>query len=342
VKLGLLSYECPISLGKRLGRKLFIHAGPAKTGTSAIQHILREHDNSVVIYPKVGLWADGSHHNLVLNFYEEYRRPEMMRCDTELLLAQIAEETAKSDLAVVISSEILAGRNDVERFIRALMPLVNCAPEDVEILLLCREHFERAASLYNQRVKDAVTSETRGPDKFLTAQVRNLRYAPMLRRLDKSGFRVTALNYHPAGDCVPRFLRHIGFSDAQLPAARARNVSLSTKGLVATLAANRAARTSGERQRFSEALKAMRGMFAPSRFIFGRDAAVAADAIFDEDRRFLRDRLNLTLPAPDIATQECTFFLTGGELDDVASAVQGIGDAGDTIVEIARRHVRVD
>ena len=50
-------------------RTLYLHVGPRKTGTSALQHILRNHDNSIVVYPKVGLWGDGSHHGLVFRFF---------------------------------------------------------------------------------------------------------------------------------------------------------------------------------------------------------------------------------------------------------------------------------
>jgi hypothetical protein len=45
-----------------------------KTGTSAIQYVLQEHDNSVVIYPKGGLWAGGSQRNLIFNFHRDVPR----------------------------------------------------------------------------------------------------------------------------------------------------------------------------------------------------------------------------------------------------------------------------
>jgi len=79
-----------------LTRTLFFHVGPAKTGTSAVQYVLQRHDNSAVIYPKVGLWADGSHHNLVLNYFGEYGRPEVVREDPAELLARIGKEARRS------------------------------------------------------------------------------------------------------------------------------------------------------------------------------------------------------------------------------------------------------
>src|SRR5215469_18919344 len=103
-----------------LTRTLFLHVGPAKTGTSAVQHFLQRHDNSVVIYPKVGLWADGSHHNLVLNYFGEYARPELVREDPAKLIVRIGDEARGSTRDIVISSEVLAGRKDIAQFVAAL------------------------------------------------------------------------------------------------------------------------------------------------------------------------------------------------------------------------------
>jgi hypothetical protein len=98
---------------------LFIHVGPPKTGTSAIQHLLRSHDDSVVIYPKTALWADGSHHNLAFNFYADFRWPEVVRIDTEAVFDQIAAQAHGTGRNIVISSERLLS-TDIGRFITAL------------------------------------------------------------------------------------------------------------------------------------------------------------------------------------------------------------------------------
>src|SRR5262249_25017319 len=136
----ILSLTRPASLT----RTLFFHVGPAKTGTSAVQHFLRRHDNSTVIYPKVGLWDDGSHHNLILNYFSEYTRPEVVREDAAGLLARIGEEARRSNRDIVISSEILAGRKDVTGLTAALEQEIG-EPLRVEIVAVVREHFERAA-----------------------------------------------------------------------------------------------------------------------------------------------------------------------------------------------------
>jgi hypothetical protein len=76
--------------------KVFIHVGPPKTGTSAVQHVMRTHDNSQVLYPKVGLWADGSHHNLAFNFYQDFQRPEAVRSDIVAMFALIGVRVRSS------------------------------------------------------------------------------------------------------------------------------------------------------------------------------------------------------------------------------------------------------
>jgi len=180
-----------------LARTLYLHLGPAKTGTSAVQHILSRHDGSIVLYPRIGLWPDGSHHNLVLNFFGDYQRPDVVRQDPARLLAQIADEIRTSDRDVVISSEILAGRRNLPEFVAAMHTAIG-EPCRVVLVVVAREHRERAASIYNQRVKDAVTSETRDPDAFLTESRESFCYGRLLRRLRKTDFELVVLNYHPA------------------------------------------------------------------------------------------------------------------------------------------------
>lgn len=179
-----------------MARALFLHLGPAKTGTSAIQHILSHHDGSVVLYPHVGLWGDGSHHNLVLNFYGEYQRPEMERENVGCLFARLADEAPASDRDLVISSEMLAGRKKIRDFANAIQTAAGCELRIVCVVVV-REHRERAASLYNQRVKDAVFLEQRSPDEFLIEHPERICYAALLRRLRTAGIEVIVVNHHP-------------------------------------------------------------------------------------------------------------------------------------------------
>jgi hypothetical protein len=323
-----------------LARTLYLHIGSGKTGTSALQDILGRHDNSVVIYPKAGRSKHGSHHNLVFNFFQEHARLDVIREDADLLLARIAEEARQSQRDLVISSEALAGQRDLNDFVSAL--LRHLAPESfrVELVVVVREHFERAASAYNQRVKGAETRERRDPDKFLAEQTPALGYAGWLRRLAKTGFDIAVLNYHPAGDCVARVLGHFGFSPGQIGDAPRLNPSLSRKALIAVLAANRVAPSIPDRNAIFSALRQMPGFYGPSRPVFGAEAAVEAERKFAQDRNFLRKQFGVAFPAPNLARIGNAFVVDGPELSEIADATSELGDLGAAVREEVSRYLR--
>lgn len=322
-----------------LTRTLFLHVGPAKTGTSAVQHFLQRHDNSIVIYPKVGLWADGSHHNLILNYFGDYTRPEIVREDATGLLARVGEEARRSNRDIVISSEILAGRKDVVGFCAALEREIG-EPLRVEIVVVVREHYERAASAYNQRVKDAVTGEKRDPDAFLTTHTRGMSYSNILKRLRTTGFDLCALNYHPAEDCVQRVLAKFGFPEEASSHFPVRNASWSRPALVATLAANRVAASPEERDQFTAALRRMPGFHAPAGPIFGADAAFQAERIFARDRNYLMRRFGIEFELPDFSRDAAPFSVDEEEFANIRGVAAKFGSFGEKIIEAVGPYVR--
>ena len=320
-------------------RTLFLHVGPAKTGTSAVQHILQRHDNSIVVYPKVGLWADGSHHNLILNYFGEYTRPEVVREDPASLLARIGEEARRSNRDIVISSETLAGRKDIVGFSAALEREVG-EPLRVELVVVAREHFERAASLYNQRVKDAVTGETRDPDEFLAAHARSLCYANLLKRLGQTGFALSVLNYHPAEDCVQRVLEQFGFPQQPGSYYPIRNVSLNRPALVASLAANRVAGSPDERNTFTATVRRLPGFDAAAESIFGSEAVLAADRPFRKDRNFLLRHFEIEFHLPDFPGDRVPFGVNEAEFESIREVAAKFCSFGEQIIEAVGPYVR--
>jgi hypothetical protein len=322
-----------------LTRTLFLHVGPAKTGTSAVQHVLRRHDNSIVIYPKVGLWADGSHHNLVLNYFGEFSRPEVVREDPADLLARIGQEARGSRRDIVISSEILAGRKNLAAFTEAIEREVGESLR-IELVMVAREHFERAASLYNQRVKDAVTGETRDPDAFLGAHARGICYSNFLKRARKTSFGLSVVNYHPAEDCVQRVLSRFGFPHERAADQPSRNVSLGRAALVASLAANRAAGSREERERFAASLRRMPGFHTPAGFIFGTDAALQADQKFRKDRNFLLHRFDIEFSLPDFSQEPKPFGIDETEFGHISDIAARFGSYGERIIGAVRPYIR--
>lgn len=319
-----------------LVRKLYIHVGPMKTGSSAVQHFFITQDDLPLLYPRVGLWADGAHHNLVQNFYGDYRRPEIVRSDIGEMFAEIGRLAAARPGDLLISSEALVGR-DVGALVRALLPHLGKDAWQPEILIVFREHFARISSLYNQAVKDGFALEQGEPDDFLRRNTHS--YADMVRRMELFGFPLTPLNYHPSETFLPRFLAQVGIAGGGGD-NEPRNVSLSVPALIAALAVNVTADTADQRRRYFDAVRRMTRFFAPSRFIFGRHAAEAAEIVFREDRRFLSDRFGITLSAPELALQDNMFCIDESELEEIAAVTRDLGSAGDAIVAFARRYVK--
>ncbi|MGD0865375.1 MAG: hypothetical protein ABSA49_07450 [Rhizomicrobium sp.] len=320
-------------------RRLFIHTGPPKTGTSALQYVLRDHDGSVVQYPKAGQWNDGSHHNLVLNFFEDYVQPQVVREDIDKLFAAIAADARQSKVPLAISSEMLSGRGGTGDFIQALLSRLG-EEFEVEIIFVVREHFERTASLYGQRVRSSSVLEKGSPDEYLTRRASVLCYTPSLQRFLETKFPIRLFSYDPGHDLVPRLLRHMGFPDDKIAAPPTRNPSMSIKRLIATLMANRHAPIRQDRRKLVRALASLSQSFAPAKFIFGQEAALAADKLFSLDRAFLRKRFGFDLAAPDLAGRENEFWLNKEEYAEICASVAGLGNAGAQLREHLRAFVR--
>jgi hypothetical protein len=320
-------------------RKLFVHVGPAKTGTSAIQYVLSRQDNTQLVYPKIGLWADGSHHNLVFNFFGDYRRPEVVRENATELLARIRDDAAKAPGNVVISSENFAGR-DAGSFINALRSALGGLVDQAEIIFVCREHISLAASLYNQSVKDFFSCERRSPNEFLRERALFMRYRPEIERLQQTGFPVRVINYHPSDDLVLRFLRYVGFTALEGVKNEARNVSLSVKGLIGTLAVNNTAGSAEERADGFAALRKMRKFFAPSRFIFAPQTMQVVEPLLAEDRQYLHERFGIELPVPASGEMEDMFHLSASELQEIEAACVPLGGQARKIIDFAARYLR--
>lgn len=322
-------------------RKLYVHVGPMKTGTTAVQSVLREHDNSVVIYPRGFLYA-GAHHPLVFNFFGDSRAKRTGLVDFHEPLEEIRTLTTGNDRNLLISSEALVPmawqphRIEPGALIRALLPYAGVEESDVEILATCREHFSWAASTYNQRLKG---SETSGPDEFLRRFAGALCFAPILRSLERSGFRVTAMNYHPSESWVERFLTYVGFPPQAIPQTENLNTSLTPSGLILKLAANRSLPGGKTSRKLRRKLLSTPEFAAPSQFIFGGDAVRAAEEIFSEDRRILAGEYAIDLPQPDLDAPNM-FFVSPQDLETIENFARSLGVDERAIVGAAREFVR--
>lgn len=266
-------------------RTLYVHVGPPKTGTSAIQHILRSDRIANLAYPRSGQWWDGAHHNLVFNYYPNYSRPDMTSENIDELFSAIGEEARNGANDMLISSEAF-WKKDVSAFIGDILPYLGAEFERVEIIAVCREHFSFAASVYGQMLKDVFFSEQRPPDTFLLESASDFTYAQPLDKLCAGPYQVRVINYHPASNFVRRFFDHVSPS-ASPELVEVRNASLSTKGMVALLCANQVAENSEARDQLYDLLKSVVGFVSRSDLIFSAAAARAVFDRFSEDRNYL-------------------------------------------------------
>ncbi|MGH6889597.1 MAG: hypothetical protein ACREHF_10415 [Rhizomicrobium sp.] len=208
---------------------------------------------------------------------------------------------------------------------------------DVEILVACREHFSRASSLYNHKLRGANPPD---PDRFLQKHAAKLCYAALLNKLQETSFRVTLLNYQPSETWVTRFLAHVGFQPEQIPESKIKRQALSAKGIVAKLAINRLRQPKEAKRRIFDRFKQMPESRAASKFIFGPAAAAAAEQYFSTDRELLAREWGIELDVPELGAQENTLFINADELDDIASVANELGAPGRKIIRFARQYLR--
>lgn len=320
-------------------RTLFVHIGPRKTATTAIQHLLSRHDNSIVIYPKVGLWGPGSHHGLVFKFFGEQRDGRVVKGNLDEMLHAISREVRDTTQDIVISSEALESR-DVGSFVHGLLNQINDSMIKVEVIFTCREHFSRAASWYNHRLRARKSAEKRTPDRFLQEDAQGVCYAPIVERLKSTGFKITAMNYHPSEDWVERFFTHIGFPKERIPKIENKLVSLSPKALIVNLAINQFVRQGDAKREYLKPFKKMSDSQSPSRFIFGAQAAESAERHFAVDRQLLLEEFDIRLVPPDIGSRENALSINEKEFEEIGAVAKNLGADGVKIVEFSRQYLR--
>jgi hypothetical protein len=322
-----------------LGRKLFIHVGPMKTGTTALQNILRDHDGSLVLYPKTGQYGTGAHHNLVYNFLGNYSNSPTVREDSELLFERVAAETRQSDAPVVISSEVLVMHSRTGEFIKKLLDHLG-GGFDVEILFAMREYFARAASLYSQMLRDERYRECGGPDEFIVRRAPMVAYEPALSLLKETGFKIHLFEYDPAPEFAPRFLKYLGFPEDRIPQIPVQNRSLSIKGMVVRVAINRAVSSLEERREFAPVLQQLHPKYGRSHFIFGQEAAKVAAKRFRYDRAIVREQFGIAAPMLDTTALGNPFRIIEKDYEQIMATAVNAGAARDRFGECLREFVR--
>lgn len=145
-------------------KKLFLHIGFHKTGTSALQYFLWNNRKLLkrygVLYPEFGC-GKGFSHGMLANIIKPNNNDARLDEYREKLYAEIDESDSGK---VVISSEVFLESNNVAEAVRGFF---KGSQFDVEIVVYVRNQIEWLESVYNEVVRD--------PYRRFTGQFNELR-----------------------------------------------------------------------------------------------------------------------------------------------------------------------
>ena len=239
-------------------KRLILHVGQSKTGTSTIQDFLAHNRRRLwreagVLYPQAGRQG-AAHHRIAALFLPAGNAAWIRREDAASLRASLDEEAAQSSTGtVVISSEALFNArsiDDVRSFFDGFT---------VEILVILRRQDRWLDSLYQHQLKVGETDLE--PQPWLAARVSTLDYATRVGRwADVFGDARLRLGvFEPAnlaGGLMAFFFRTAGLPvPPDLDEPPARNERLSRDALAYLRRVSRNDVTGPQRQRLRRALE---------------------------------------------------------------------------------------
>ncbi|UWU23533.1 hypothetical protein N2601_25050 (plasmid) [Rhizobium sp. CB3060] len=236
-------------------KKLILHIGRAKTGTTAIQQFCNDHTNILasqgILYPQTGIFY-GGHHPIAGALSGDAARWTKRVSDLEECIQTIIDECTHTGLdTVLLSSEGFQGR-DISKLIR-LLPEVS-----INVLMFVRRHDRFYESLVSQDIKvgllNIVPSWTEGFYEMVLAHSSEANYFSTF--LGREAIKVGL--YEEGIDVVEKFASLL---DISLPKEKRKtrgtestNTGMSTTDIGACLLFNRLYPASKDRQAFVEAL----------------------------------------------------------------------------------------
>ena len=230
-------------------RTLFIHTGPAKTGTSAVQHLLRDLDDPKLVYPKTGQWPDGSHNMLYFAIQGQRRWGNIEIPPLAELADQMSAELMTAPHNVLISSESFE-TPDRLRLLRRLLANAIARFDRVVPIVTLRHPVERASSTYNQAVKEPAQGLQMWPDPYLFRTIKSHSLSQLVTAWQSFSADTLFLPHHPREDFVQRFVSALGRPDLAPKTNTIRNRSMGGLGLALLLISNRIHKTREERADF--------------------------------------------------------------------------------------------
>lgn len=241
-----------------MSKRLILHVGQSKTGTSTIQGFLAHNRRRLwreagVLYPQAGRQS-AAHHSIAAAFLPSGSAGWIRREDAAVLRAALDDEIADhaADTIVVSSEAFFNARsiNDVRDFFAGFT---------VDILVILRRQDRWADSLYQHQLKVGETDLE--PQAWLAARASALDYATRVGRwADVFGDdRVRIGVFEPAnftGGLMAFFFRTAGLPVPNgLEEPPARNERLSRDALAYLLTVPRQTLSGPERKRLRRALE---------------------------------------------------------------------------------------
>lgn len=226
-------------------RKLYIHVGPHKTATSAIQGYFIAQGTSNLLYPKTGRWTDGAHHKLSfaargIDNYGTIAVPPWGE-----LLEALDKEITDSTEDILLSSE-----EATPALINALVPIIAKHDLMVIFILVLRNPIERAASLYNQWVKDPAKGVDEDPDTYLKNHIQEFEFKPEYEKWKSLNRPMIVVPFKSKLPLVQRFCAAINEPYNKPPTEALLNPSMGGAALIAMLIANKLSKDESQRRSF--------------------------------------------------------------------------------------------
>ncbi|OFC70111.1 hypothetical protein [Alteromonas confluentis] len=186
--------------------KIFIHVGPGKTGSSAIQKWLNDHSDILLqrgfYYPSHGVDENGISSGNALSIFEYNSNSEL--CFSEDKANAILKKArTKGCHSLILSSEA---------FIARFEPILN-AFSSCEFIYYIRNPLECAESLYNQSVKRHFNTEPISEPKIGYKRLIKLKNAVSKKAGCSINVRLYGKQFFKGGDIVSDFLDAISIKE---------------------------------------------------------------------------------------------------------------------------------
>lgn len=166
-------------------RRLVLHIGTQKTGTSAVQKWFNENQQQLLksgyYYPLTGQWSDNSHHRWAIALWDAIRASEPTALHK--LISDLATELRSAGLgenAIILSSEIFEKLPIHAKGRKILEELFDTLDVDVEVVAFLRRQDLLIESWFKQWVKDVNRRISVPPERFIGEQSRFLDYNELL------------------------------------------------------------------------------------------------------------------------------------------------------------------